>query len=202
MIKNIIFDIGNVLLEWNPEKLLKTYLLKNDEIQQIKEVVFESKEWCQLDEGILETEKAYEIFLKRLPDYLKEKAKEILYHWQEVAVRYDDMVELIKKLKERKYQIYILSNTNRQIYQYIQSLDKGKYIDGYIISAIEKQVKPNRNIYETLLERYQLLPEECFFIDDKKENIQTAIEVGMNGFIFQHDNIEELYTELQRYSIL
>ena len=113
-----------------------------------------------------------------------------------------EISKLIKVLKENNYKIYALSNTHVPVYEYIKNSEIGKYFDGFLISAIEKMMKPNEEIYYRLFEKFELVPEECFFIDDSERSISTSRKCGMEGHIFDINNFEKLTNELKKKNIL
>ena len=191
MIKNIIFDFGNVVIKWDVNSILKKYNINDEEREILRKAIFQSEEWLKLDEGILDIEDAKKIFEDRLPNELKEKSNEIMDSW------FEKICDLIKDLKRKGYKIYGLSNTNIQFYNYIKNLDIGEYFDGFLISAVEKMMKPNKDIYYRLFEKFSLEPKECFFIDDTKENIIASEKCGMKGFVFSINEFEKLEKELQ-----
>ena len=197
MTKNIIFDFGNVVIKWDTHHILESYNISEEDLKILEKVIFQSEEWLKLDEGIIVLEDAEKIFESRLPDNLKSIAKEVLKSWFEKIEFNEKKCNLIKDLKRREYKVYGLSNTSIQFYNYIKSLDIGQYFDGFLISAVEKMMKPNENIYYRLFEKFSLNPEECFFIDDTNENIVASEKCGMKGFTFNINEFEKLEKELQ-----
>ena len=197
MIKNIVFDFGNVVIKWDVNSILRKYNISDEEREILRKAIFQSEEWLKLDEGILDIEDAKKIFEDRLPNELKEKSNEIMDSWFEKIEFNEKICDLIKDLKDEGYKIYGLSNTNIQFYNYIKNLDIGKYFDDFLISAVEKMMKPNKDIYYRLFEKFSLDPKECFFIDDTKENIISSENCGMKGFVFSINEFEKLEKELQ-----
>ena len=187
-IKNFVFDFGNVLFRWDADDIVKHYTDNEKDRLELKEVIFSSQEWIMLDNGMLNYSDAKEIFKEKLSKHLETKVDEILNTWYEYMPINQQICDLIKKLKSNNYKIFALSNTHIPVYEYVKELEIGQYFDGFIISAIEKQMKPNKNIYNRLFEKYKLIPEECLFIDDCAKNIFAAEECGMNGFIFDINN--------------
>lgn len=196
MIKNMIFDFGNVLLGWNEQKIVENFTSDKEEQTKLLEIIFKSKEWFKLDEGILDYSTAIEIFKNKMPDSLKDEVENIMTSWYTFMPINEQIVELIKRLKRNGYGIYALSNTHIPVYEYVKKQEFGKYFDGFIISAIEHEMKPKKEIYKRLFEKFNLIPEECFFLDDSKVNIQTGKELGMKGYVF--DNIDGLNKELNK----
>lgn len=202
MIKNIIFDFGNVLLEWNEDKVASNYSNNKEEQEILKKVIFKSKDWLKLDDGTMDYKQAVILFKENLPTNLGIRVEEIMSTWYKTMPINQEISKLIKELKENNYKIYALSNTHVPVYEYIKNSEIGKYFDGFLISAIEKMMKPNEEIYYRLFEKFELVPEECFFIDDSERNISTSRKCGMEGHIFDINNFEKLTDELKKKNIL
>lgn len=105
----------------------------------------------------------------------------------------------MNNLKNDGYQIYVLSNNNKQAYEYLLKLPMLQCIDGWIMSCDYHIMKPNSRLYEILFDKYNLLAKESYFIDDKKENIEKAKMLGMNGYILDHksDGVNELIKDMK-----
>lgn len=202
MIKNIIFDFGNVLLEWNEDKIVPNYSSQKEEQEILKKVIFKSDEWFMLDDGSMNYQEAISVFKEKLPINLKSKVEEIMSTWYKKMPINQEICNLIKKLKEKNYKIYALSNTHVPVYEYVKNSEIGKYFDGFLISAIEKMMKPNEEIYYRLFEKFELVPQECFFIDDNERNITASRKCGMEGYIFDINNFQKLKDELRKKDIL
>jgi len=202
MIKNVVFDLGQVLIEWKPRNLLKNFTEKEEDLDLL-EIICTSEEWEKLDEGTITKREVYENLAKKLPDRLKNICKEFIYHYAEYIVLNDDICEIAIKLKENGYNVYVLSNTDEADYWQLQERYIGKYIDGWLISAQEKMLKPNKEIYLRLFEKFNLNPEECFFIDDKEVNIIGGQKLGMNGHVLNREKYgtTKLLKDFEKYGI-
>lgn len=196
MVKNIVFDFGNVLVKWDIDAILEKYAMDNAESRILKAVIFESEEWIQMDTGTLNAKQAEKIFQDKVPDNLKNQVSKIMNTWFEKVEFNEEICNLIKKTKQNGYKIYGLSNTNLQFYEYIRKSEIAMYFDGFVISAVEKMIKPDKKIYERLFEKFLLNPQECFFIDDNEKNIIASRECGMHGFVFDIGHYQELEKEL------
>lgn len=202
MIKNIIFDLGNVVFRLKFENVIRKFTQNEDEIELLKIVIFSSQEWLDLDEGIISKEKGINIMLSKLPENLHNTCIEIMNNWTTLGLELNKQtLEFIKTLREKGYSTYILSNAPLDIPEYLEKIDLLQYFDGKIISAEEKLVKPDLKIYELLLNRFNLKPEECFFIDDKSENIQAANKCGINGYVFDYNKFDEFLNEIKKFNI-
>lgn len=143
MIKNIIFDFGNVLLEWNEDKIASNYANNKEEKEILKKVILKSNNWFKLDDGTLDYKQAIKLFKEDLPTNLSIKVEEIMNTWYKNMPINQEISELIKKLKENNYKVYALSNTHIPVYEYIKNSEVGKYFDG-----IEQIYKDDILIYE------------------------------------------------------
>lgn len=203
MIKNIIFDFGGVVLTWNPKIILKNFTDNESDIELLTNIIYKSKEWLMLDNGTITREEATKILQEKLPERLKNTCKDVIYHFQEYQISNNDICEVIIKLKENGYKVYALSNTHISVYEDMKNRYIGKYFDGYIISDIEKLMKPNEGIYTRLFSKYNLKPEECFFIDDNEENIIAGEKLGMKGHILNREKYgtAKLLEDFEKYEI-
>ena len=176
--KNIIFDIGNVLLEFKPfEFLLKHYDEKT--MEDLMVIIFSSDEWIEMDLGTMSVQEVKSRFINRNPQYENE-IHYVLDHWSEMLVPIQNNIKFVKILKEKDYNLYLLSNFPLKAFEEVfNKYDFFKYFDGQVISAYEHVIKPDEKIYNNLLEKYNLKPSECLFIDDMEANILTAKELGM-----------------------
>lgn len=188
MIRNIIFDMGHVLIYFSPETFIKRLGVPEADGRLLLREVFRDKEWVQLDRGSLSEEEAVEAICGRVPGRLHGAVRELVCGWWErPLLPVEGMAELVGELKKLGYGIYLLSNANRQLPRYFERIPGAEHFDGRIVSADWLLLKPQKEIYEKLYETYGLLPEECFFIDDQPANIEGAWRTGMDGAVFDGD---------------
>jgi len=186
MIKNIIFDIGNVLLEFKPLEYLKR-TFNDDNIEKLlyKEI-FQSEEWLNLDRGILTQKQATKIISLRNPDYKKHIMK-CMDNWIDILKPIEGTVKILKHLKEKGFKLYLLSNFHSLAFEAICSkYDFFENFDGGIISYKENLIKPQAEIYTKLLVTYNLNAQECLFIDDTLVNIEAANKLGIKTLHFEN----------------
>ena len=196
MVKNLIFDMGQVLIHWTPDLYLSHYDLKEEDRQLLKAELFGGVEWVQLDRGSISEEDATDAVCARIPRRLHNIAEELITEWWRQPMRpVDGMAELIAQLKWKGYGIYLLSNAGLPLRNYFRWIPSASYFDGLMVSSEEKMVKPHYEIYYALFERFDLKPEECFFIDDSPLNVEAAACCGMAGTVFKGD-ITRLKREL------
>ncbi|MEE0659858.1 MAG: HAD family phosphatase, partial [Thomasclavelia ramosa] len=178
MIKNIVFDMGNVILRWDPHYIASK--LSNDSLEQevIERELFASKQWQKLDQGLLTVEEA----LKELKTDNPQLIRHALLHWYDYFEPFAEMVALVKELKEQGYHIYLLSNCSLQFDDYYQNIEAFKYFDDFYISARYQLLKPDLEIFKHFLSKFNLKAEECIFIDDIKANVEGAKIAKMHGY--------------------
>lgn len=191
--KNYIFDLGNVVLILNWDSTLTQYEeLSVEEKAILKKNIFESEEWLKLDEGTISKSDAIEIMESKLPNKLKKYCSNIMETWTDSLIINNEILEIIKDIKEKGYNTYVLSNAPLDIDKYLKDKKLNQLFDGIILSASEKLMKPNQEIYELILNRFNLDAKESIFIDDKLENVEAAKKIGIGAFQFNYKNIEAL----------
>lgn len=188
MIRNIVFDMGNVLIQWKPDLFVERLGVPSEDRPLLLRELFGSVEWIQMDRGTLSLEDGLTAVCRRLPPRLHAPARELTWNWwRRWLLPVEGMAELVRELKALGYGIYLLSNAKLDLPLYFDLIPGSEYFDGKIVSADWKLLKPQPEIYETLLREYSLQAEECFFIDDLNINIEGARFVGMDGAIFDGD---------------
>ena len=198
MIKNIVFDMGNVLLDYNPDVCLNYFLDNEDDKALIKKILFNGQEWIDADRGLLTDEDIYERVKDQIPERLHPALKNCATRWHMCMKPVNGAKEFCEYVKENGYHLYVLSNASTSFYDYFPKFAPLSYFDGIVVSCDIHIIKPERGIYEYLLNQYQLIAEECFFIDDRPENIECARQIGMNGAVFYGDfqKIKELLLQI------
>lgn len=187
MIRNIIFDMGNVLLSYDPDVCLNHFLDNQEDRELIRRELFQGPEWAEGDLGLLTDEGRYESVKKRIPERLHQALKNCALQWTMCLKPVPGAREFCDNVRNQGYRIYVLSNASSSFYDYFPAFAPFDYFDGIVVSCDVHIVKPDLRIYEYLLERYSLIPEECFFIDDRQENVVAAMHAGMNGAVFCGD---------------
>ncbi len=200
MIKNIVFDLGNVLISFRPSEFFDKKNYPENIKATILSDIFGSKEWAMLDKGEINTTEAIEaIALKS--SLKKEEIAHVFNLRTELMFPLDPNVKLLPELKKRGFRLYFLSNFPMDIFEEIKTgYYFFKYFDGGIISSEAKFSKPDSRIYEILLEKYSLIPKECLYIDDLKINVKAAEAAGMKGLVTFGSL--EVYKELEKALIL
>lgn len=191
MIRNLIFDMGGVLIRFDRELFLDRLKLEKPDRQLLMNQVFLSLEWARMDRGSMTEDQAVESICARVPRRLHGAVEALVKHWDEPLLPVEGMEELIRELKESGYGIYLLSNASFRQHEYWPRIGGSRYFDATLISADEGLVKPQPEIYRLALERFDLRPEECFFIDDLPANVEGASVCGISGAVF-HGSAAEL----------
>ena len=192
--KNILFDMGNVLVTYNPEWVIRRYTEDEELIREVKNIVFNSQEWLLLDAGLIEEEKAERNWMERLSsDKARELAHLSFQNWHLYNMKViPGTAEMIRALKENGKEIYLLSNASMRLLSiYKEVIPAVECFSGIFYSAAHKCVKPQDIIYERFLKEYSLKPSDCFFIDDLEENISAAKAVGISGSVMKSRTAKE-----------
>ncbi len=187
MIKNILFDMGGVLIEWRPDKLVARFGYAGADAKLLLREIFGDAEWVGLDRGRLREEEAMAAFRARLPERLHPAIEPCVYWWRDPLWPVPGMAELIAELKGLGYRIYLLSNATSALHGYFPRIPGSEHFDGMVVSADHKLLKPQHELYEVLLERFGLDPAECFFLDDSSANVDAAIVLGLQAAVFDGD---------------
>ena len=192
--KNILFDMGNVLVTYNSEWVIRQYTEDEELIREVKNIVFNSQEWFLLDAGLIEEEKAERNWMERLSsDKARELAHLSFQNWHLYNMKViPGTAEMIRALKENGKEIYLLSNASMRLLSiYKEVIPAVECFSGIFYSAAHKCVKPQDIIYERFLKEYSLKPSDCFFIDDLEENISAAKAVGISGAVMKSRTAKE-----------
>lgn len=189
MIRNIIFDMGNVLIRFDRELFLSRLGIEGEDRTLLMREVFLSLEWARMDRGSMTDEAAARSICARVPVRLHDAVRKLVSMWDRPILPVAGMYELIEELKEKGYGIYLLSNASLRQHDYWPRIPASRFFDGVLISADEKVVKPQPEIYRLLLERFSLKGEECLFVDDVPANVEGADHCGIPGIVFHGDTV-------------
>lgn len=186
MIRNIVFDLGQVLVTFSPEYIVRRCApdLPEEDVRLLVERVVRDPEWIKLDSGEASEEELIPVFCRRLPERLHNGIAALLRGWINCLLPIGEMQALAQSLGGAGYRRYLLSNVSHRFWAIKEQIPP---LDGYLVSADERLIKPDPAIYQRLFERFSLDPGECFFIDDREENIDAARACGMDGFVFTGD---------------
>lgn len=200
MIKNIVFDMGNVIIRFDPELFMVRLGLAEEDRKLLKRELFVSLEWSRMDRGSLTDEEAAEIVCRRVPERLHDAVRRLVGMWDRPILPVEGMYELVEELKDMGYGIYLLSNASFRQHDYWPRVPASKFFDGTLISADVKLVKPQPEIYRLLCDKFSLIPEECVFIDDSTSNAEGAYFCGINALVF-HGDAHEMRLKLNELGV-
>lgn len=203
MIKNIIFDLGNVIINYNQKKIINNFTEKEEEIKYIYDEIFHVPEWTLMDLGDITNDEAIEIINKRNEFKYEKLTQEFLHEWYKKQPINRDIVEIAKILKNNGYNLFVLSNMANQTYEYFKNDEFFSLCTGIVISAHEHVKKPDEKVYRLLLDRYNLNAEECLFIDDDDsgKNYETANKIGIKGRRIMPNQAEDVKKLLLEFNV-
>ena len=205
MIKNIIFDFGNVIGRFNYKECISNFT--NDPLAAdfLDKEVINAPEWLQyghMDSGLV----TYDAIIKLINDRNNNKYSNLVEalinnYYKHITIS-EDILNIVKELKNKGYNLYVLSNTSKPVVDYFKDNEIFTYFDGFVLSYKINMLKPNDGIYNYLLNKYDLIAEECLFIDDREDNMKTANKFGINGRSVNKDDIEDIKKVLKEFNIL
>lgn len=201
MINTIIFDLGAVLIDWNPTYMYRTIFSDEAEMQQFLNNVCTS-DWNEEQDAGRSLQEGTELLVKQFPEQ-EENIRAFYGRWPEMlGDAIGGTVDIFRQLKEGgKYKIYALTNWSAETFPLAQQrFDFLNWFDGVVVSGAEKMRKPTPAFYQILLDRYQVNPTEALFIDDNYRNILAAEGMGINCIHFLSP--EQLKKELADKEIL
>ena len=185
MIKNIIFDIGKVLVEFDPDGYMRSMGLTEEAIDAINKAMFQNRLWNLYDQGIYTSEEYLAKFIAGAPQY-ELQIRQIYATIGKTITMYPYTMEWLRELKERGYRLYVLSNyAEHTMEQTREKLEFLPLMDGAVFSYECKLLKPSIKIYEHLCRKYNLNCSECIFVDDRYENVEGAQRSGIPALWFQ-----------------
>lgn len=198
MIKNVVFDAGNVLVDFCWRELMQDLGFSEEVQKTFEKTVFGNSLWNELDRGVIEESEVVEMMRAENSGHCKEF--DMVWANRDKLVKpFDYALSIVEELKARGLRVYLLSNYPRELFDMHEKMGRFPYIgklDGRVVSGFVKLVKPDREIYEHLLDTYGLKAEECVFIDDRKENVEAAEALGFKGIWFL--NYGQMRGELEK----
>ena len=191
MIKNYIFDFGNVLGEFYPDRLTAPFVEDEEANKRIREVVFDRLYWDKLDWGHITDDEVKAGICSRLSEEDSKIACLVYDNWVKSMTPVKDMGKLVKDIHSNGNKLFLLSNISKgfgKTYSEVKWINELlSDFDGIVLSSTIGKTKPSKDIFEHLLKKYNLNSNECLFIDDSPANIRGAKEVGIEGYLFDGD---------------
>lgn len=197
----IIFDLGAVLIDWNPHYLYRKIFDDEAQMLHFLENVC-TFEWNEEQDGGRSIEEANDYLIAKHPEH-EENIRAYYGRWEEMlGGPIAGTVEIFRALKERgEHKLYALTNWSAELFPIaLERYDFLGWFDGIVVSGTEKDRKPNHSFYHTLLNRYSILPGEALFIDDRLSNIEAAEQLGIESIHFTSP--EDLKVRLKKMGIL
>lgn len=184
MIRNIVFDIGNVLAGFEWKEFYQSFGFTDEIFEKLASATVRSSFWNEMDRGELSDDELLLGFIQNDPSVEKE-IRQVFEDITGMIRRYDYAISWLKELKERGYGVYYISNFAHKAHvECEKALDFLSEMDGGILSYQVKLIKPDPKIYRLLCDKYGLKAEECVFIDDTEKNVLAAQKEGMKGIVF------------------
>lgn len=188
MIRNVIFDMGGVLLDFDPRKFVARAGLDGEDSAILINEIFHSAEWVSLDRGSMSEEDAFASMCTRIPPRLHAAARAVFDGWDRPRLQLDGAPEIVRELSEKGYRLYLFSNAGRRHADYWPDLPVSRYFgDRLMVSAWHGLLKPEAAFYETGLALFALDRRECVFIDDNPVNVEAAWRLGLDGVVYHGD---------------
>lgn len=199
MIKNIIFDIGNVLVGFTWREFYAGFGYGDEMLERLAEATVRSAMWDEVDRGVLSDEELVEGFIRNDPS-LEQDLRRIFRNIQGLIVKYEYAAPWVKSLRDAGYHCYYLSNFSRKVrVDCREALEFLEYMDGGVFSYEDHLIKPDTKVYELLLVRYGLKAEDCVFMDDTERNLPPAEKLGIHTILFQ--DRKQAASELERLGV-
>lgn len=200
MINTIIFDLGGVLIDWNPRYLYRKLFKSEAEIDNFLATICTS-DWNEEQDGGRLVRDATDLLIRRFPDHA-EYITAYYGRWEEMlGGATDGTVDILRKLKDGQYQLYALTNWSAETFPIaLERFGFLQWFDGIVVSGTEKDRKPFPSFYRLLLDRYKVKAEEALFIDDNLRNVKAAETVGIKPIRFVSP--EQLSDDLRKLDIL
>ena len=198
MKRNVLFDMGNVLVRFDPALFLRRLGLEGEDAQTLDREVFRSVEWVRLDRGDITDEEALVRFRSRLPERLHSTAETLVTRWDRPYTPIEGMPELVAELARAGFGLYLLTNASLRHWSYWPRFPIAEYFqDRIMLSADWRLLKPDPAFFEKALSMFGLDRRECLFIDDHAPNVESALRLGLPAVVF-HGDAERLRRELDR----
>ena len=196
--KNIIFDVGSVLIGYRWRDMCLDEGWEEDKADKIGRGFFSNPLWPDYDAGLVSTDKLVESVAENYPE-LETDIRWFITSGKKMIVERPKIWELVKRLKEKGFGLYLLSNYSEELFTlHTADLPFLELVNGGVISYQIHQIKPNPPIYQYLLDKYQLKPEDCLFFDDRPENTEAAKKLGMQAVTVEDGSEELLIRELEK----
>ncbi len=191
----VIFDLGNVVLDWDVDRILKSLHLETEKLNLLRNELFFHPDWLDMDHGT-KTEAAVVSKVCQRSPLGKSVVEKALLAAKNSLSPIPESVKLMREMSDKGFDMFCLSNMSRETYDHIKHMELFDMFRGIVISGIERCIKPNKDIFHLILNRYGLEPAYTLFIDDSLPNIESAKRVGMRGYHFKRSR--NCYAEIRK----
>ncbi len=183
VVDTVIFDIGRVLVEFDWEKYLENFKFGKEIKAEIGNKIFRSSFWKERDRGSHSEDEYLEMAIDSVP-HLEKEVREVFTNVINIVEVYPFATEWVKSIKSQGKKVYLLSNYSKASFENdVPNFEFAKYVDGGVISYEVEYIKPELEIYKTLIEKYKINPQNAVFLDDVEENIEAAKKCGLHGIL-------------------
>ena len=201
MIRNIVFDMGKVLLDYDPLQACLRHAGDQEKAALLKAAIFDHPDWqAKIDTGLLyDDEYLLDVQDRLETSELKALAQDIMNDWwMDSLFPIRGMRQVIERLLEKGVRLYVLSNCGYFFHKFSYKIPHVEKFSGSLVSAEEQLVKPDPKIFARLCQKFDLKAEECVFVDDLQKNVDAAVACGMQGYCFAHGDADRLMDWLEQ----
>lgn len=199
LIRNIIFDLGNVLLNFQPKQFLTRFINDENQINDFFAKVIKNELWLNLDRGRISLDDARDEYIAKFPEE-NELIITFFNHWKEMLTPINPNINILHELKANGYSLYALSNFIEEAFEYVQNrYSFFNLFEGKVISSEIKYIKPEVQIYQHLIKTYNLDPEECVYIEDVAAFLIPAKNLSMR--VIHYTPRTDLRKELRKIGV-
>ncbi|MEF1256577.1 HAD family hydrolase [Vibrio sp. M260112] len=193
-VRNIVFDVGNVIVRWDPIEITRLTFVEREDHEQLAKVIFQSQTWVNLNKGLISETEAKTQY-QQLLGLSERESEQLFYYVTQTQRLIDGSIELVQRIKNAGYGVYALTDNVHEIVSYLKSTYSfWPLFDGAIVSADVGMLKPQPEIYHSLLNKFNLIASETVFIDDMLYNVEGAKFVGM--YAIQFEDIDQCEKDL------
>ena len=188
---NIVFDMGQVLMDFAPPKFIARLGYTGDDAEALLQEVFRGWEWVAFDRGDITGQDVVDSACSRLPRRLHPAAHDLVFHWWDNMIPMPGARELVTELHDKGYPLYVLSNASQDFHRYFDLIPGSEFLprERRFVSSDYRLLKPEHEIYELFLKRFGLNAADCIFIDDYPPNVEAARRLGMSAVVHRGDPV-------------
>ena len=181
---DILLDMGNVLLEWNKDKILQGISDTKKDYLILDKSIFQLGLWERLDLGTMSREELVLKVVSMIGRTYQKKVEEVIWNWPNYIEIFTEVFPILSEVKKKGHRIFVLSNTSKVFYDLLeeQLSPIKELLDGFVLSCDIKAIKPDLAMFEEILDKYQLDPTNCVFLDDIEDNTIAAQKLGIKSY--------------------